>query len=84
MTSRDFDSEAKEFEASLGQPWNRMKYDLALANLVERMNDWDTPATILDVGAGTGELALRLAERGHEVTLLDPSPSMLAIAERKD
>ena len=38
---------------------------------------------ILEVGAGTGRIALPLARAGHAVTALDPSPAMLAIARRR-
>ena len=38
--------------------------------------------TALDVGAGTGRFALKLARRGWNVTALDPNPDMLSIAER--
>ena len=38
---------------------------------------------ILDAGAGSGKFALRFLERGHEVTLLDPSAQMLARARAK-
>jgi len=36
------------------------------------------PGPILDVGAGTGRVALDLAVRGHEVTALDRDPELLA------
>jgi malonyl-CoA O-methyltransferase len=36
--------------------------------------------TALDVGAGTGRLALKLARRGIAVTAFDQSPEMLAVA----
>ncbi len=36
----------------------------------------------LDVGAGTGRLALKLARRGWKVTAIDPSPEMLAVARQ--
>jgi SAM-dependent methyltransferase len=36
------------------------------------------PGPILDVGAGTGRVALRLARAGHEVTALDREPELLA------
>ena len=38
--------------------------------------------TALDVGAGTGRFALKLAGRGGKVTALDPNSDMLSIAER--
>ena len=37
----------------------------------------DPPARILDVGGGAGQQAMPLAERGYEVTILDPSQTML-------
>ena len=37
------------------------------------------PATVLEVGCGRGDLALRLVERGYRVTPLDPS--LQAVAE---
>ena len=42
------------------------------------------PRRILDLGCGTGALALALAERGHAVTGLDPAPGMLDAARNKD
>jgi SAM-dependent methyltransferase len=39
-------------------------------------------ATALDVGAGTGRHAIRLARRGVRVTAIDQSPEMLAQARR--
>jgi len=39
--------------------------------------------TILDLGCGTGNHAIRLARRGYEVTGVDRSPEMLAKAEWK-
>jgi ubiquinone/menaquinone biosynthesis C-methylase UbiE len=40
-------------------------------------------SSVLDVGAGTGALAILAAELGHEVTALDLSPGMLGRAELK-
>lgn len=42
------------------------------------------PAAILDIGCGTGTLALELANRGYEVTAVDPAPQMIARAMKKD
>lgn len=39
--------------------------------------------TILELGAGTGRVALGLAERGFTVTGLDIAPAMLALAKEK-
>ena len=41
------------------------------------------PCTILDLGCGTGTLACALAERGHQVTGVDPAAGMLNVARRK-
>src|SRR6266545_1978036 len=41
------------------------------------------PASVLDVGAGTGAISLLVAELGYEVTALDLSPEMLTRATRK-
>ena len=42
-----------------------------------------TPATILDIGCGTGSLSLVLAELGYTVTGIDLSPSMISHARAK-
>jgi S-adenosylmethionine-dependent methyltransferase len=39
------------------------------------------PATVVDVGGGGGQVALRLAEKGYDVTIVDPSAEMLRQAE---
>lgn len=39
--------------------------------------------TVLDIGCGTGELAVRLARRGLTVTGLDPAAASVAIARTK-
>jgi SAM-dependent methyltransferase len=40
-------------------------------------------SALLEVGCGTGEDTLALAERGHTLVACDPSPQMLARAEAK-
>jgi S-adenosylmethionine-dependent methyltransferase len=41
------------------------------------------PLDVVDLGGGTGGLALDVARRGHHVTVVDPSPDALASLERR-
>ena len=43
----------------------------------------EQPCTVLDLGCGTGTLCCALAERGHEVTGVDPAAAMLSVARAK-
>ncbi|MFN3317474.1 MAG: class I SAM-dependent methyltransferase [Allorhizobium sp.] len=43
-----------------------------------------TPCRVLDIGCGTGSVTLRLANRGHTVTGVDPADGMLQVARMKD
>jgi SAM-dependent methyltransferase len=43
----------------------------------------EAPEGVLDVGAGTGRVALRLAYGGHTVTALDLDPELLRILEAR-
>ncbi|MGH3332912.1 MAG: methyltransferase domain-containing protein, partial [Nocardioidaceae bacterium] len=40
-------------------------------------------ASVLDIGGGTGGFAVRVAELGHRVTVIDPSPDALATLARR-
>jgi S-adenosylmethionine-dependent methyltransferase len=42
-----------------------------------------TELRVLDIGGGTGGFAVRVAELGHRVTVVDPSPDALAILDRR-
>jgi SAM-dependent methyltransferase len=42
-----------------------------------------TNRPVLEVGTGTGRVAIALARAGHAVTAIDPSPGMLALAQAK-
>ncbi|MEO8827866.1 methyltransferase domain-containing protein [Lapillicoccus sp.] len=48
-----------------------------------RSRDLERPLRVLDLGGGTGGLAVPLAALGHHVTVLDPSPDALAALERR-
>ena len=62
----------------LATPAERAAWLAALRELLP-----PAPADILDVGTGTGFLALLLAELGHRVTGIDLAEGMLAIAREK-
>jgi len=58
---------------------------LLLQILDSQLADLDGGAalTVVDLGGGTGGVATELAERGHRVTVIDPSPDALASLERR-
>lgn len=80
-----------DIHKSLAEYWNRdaPTYDLAPSHIAHSAAEraaWNAallrylpppPARILDLGAGTGALALPLARLGYRVTALDLSDSML-------
>lgn len=43
----------------------------------------DSPCDVLDIGGGTGGLAVRVGALGHRVTVVDPSPDALAALDRR-
>jgi SAM-dependent methyltransferase len=63
-------------------------HDLECGTYAEDMTLWRSLAErqgdpLLDVGAGTGRVALDLARRGHRVTALDNDADLLAELERR-
>ena len=42
-----------------------------------------SPLDVVDLGGGTGGLAVAIAELGHRVTVVDPSPNALAALARR-
>lgn len=59
-------------------PLEQLRHTLTEANLARH---WGTePARVLDVAGGNGMAAVRLAARGHEVTVLDPAGAVLNAA----
>ncbi|MFJ8491938.1 class I SAM-dependent methyltransferase [Streptomyces sp. NPDC094038] len=80
--SVDWDAEAARFDEEpdhgLGAPEVRAAW-------AARLGAWlpARPADVLDLGCGTGSLALLAAEQGHRVTGVDSSPAMVARARAK-
>ncbi|MEU4063089.1 methyltransferase domain-containing protein [Streptomyces wedmorensis] len=66
-------------------PWGRLRYTLAEVNLMRHLDDGPGggPLRILDLAGGDGGDALRLAARGHHVTVVDHAAAMLAAAEAR-
>ena len=76
-----FQNGAEKYAAYLETPEGRLRLDLAFANLQEFLPQATRSLLALDIGAGTGAMAVRLARLGLHVTLLDESPPMLDIAK---
>jgi S-adenosylmethionine-dependent methyltransferase len=72
---------AEKYAAYLETPEGRLRADLTFANLQEFLLA-GLGRRVLDLGCGTGATAVRLAQLGFQVTMLDSAPAMLEIAER--
>jgi len=48
-----------------------------------RLESGGAGQTVVDIGGGTGGFAVRVAELGHHVTVVDPSPDALAALDRR-
>lgn len=58
----------------------RLEWDHTVAELEAALPD---AGHVLDVGGGAGRYAAWLADRGHRVTLVDPSDGQLAVARER-
>lgn len=77
-----FQKDADKYATYLEAPEGRLRLDLAFANVEELLPQAKSSLLALDLGGGTGALAVRLARLGFRVTLLDPSLPMLEYAKR--
>jgi SAM-dependent methyltransferase len=68
----------EEPDHGLGDPATRAAW-------ADRLRDWlpDRPAAVLDLGCGTGSLAVLAAAQGHRVTGVDLAPGMVGRARAK-
>lgn len=58
-------------------------WESVLALATRRQGELGRPLQVLDIGGGTGGLSVPLAEQGHHVTVVDPSPDALAALDRR-
>lgn len=77
-----FDQVAATYDGWFGTPHGRIAWDLERRLLLEFLQP-HPGEEILDAGCGTGILTQELAERGVNVTGIDLSSGMLAIAREK-
>lgn len=85
----DFVAGRQQWLERLGNLRNVVRQDVIARQLAGHVQDLARASrsagqprrlTILDVGAGQGTQAIRLARLGHEVTAVDPDPAMRACA----
>jgi len=77
-----WDEDAGVYDASPSHYPRRPQEQAAWAAALRRLLP-EPPATVLDVGAGTGFLSLLLAGQGYEVTAVDLSSGMLGRLQAK-
>lgn len=81
---RNFNDLAERFQRKV---YGGLKGDIRLAVLWRDIEQkipeiyGDKPLRILDIGAGLGQLAIRLAKLGHQVSMNDISTEMMAVAK---
>lgn len=80
--SERFQRDVGKYSSYLATPEGRLRIDLAFASLQDLVLQRQGPICALDIGCGTGALAIRLAQRGVHVTLFDSSAPMLGLAEQ--
>jgi S-adenosylmethionine-dependent methyltransferase len=81
-TDRSFDGIATKFQRNIySSTKGQLRQQVLLRDLTE-LAVLQQPTQILDVGAGQGQLALALAQRGHQVHLTDISAEMLQMAQQ--
>lgn len=79
--ARAFDAVAPHFDARFGL-WQSVAAQRRAVR-ASLLREFPAGARVLEIGGGTGEDAMYLAERGFHVLLTDPSPTMVNIASEK-
>ncbi|MFF5973829.1 class I SAM-dependent methyltransferase [Streptomyces sp. NPDC012769] len=83
--SAHFDTAIEAWQDWQEAPWGRLRYAVAEANLARHLDGTGGGGAlrVLDLGGGDGGDAVRIAARGHHVTVVDYAPEMLATAARR-
>ncbi len=76
-----FSDLAERYNSSGGILRQVLRHELVDRGLAEHLPG--PPARIVDVGGGAGQQAIPLSRRGYRVTIIDPSPKMLAEARQR-
>jgi len=76
-----FSNLAEHYNSSGGILRQVVRHELVDRGLAEHLPP--PPARIVDVGGGAGQQAIPLLRRGYRVTIIDPSPKMLAEAGQR-
>jgi S-adenosylmethionine-dependent methyltransferase len=79
-TPETFDAALTTWQQWQESPWGRLRYSLAEANINRHIRPG---SKILDLAGADGGDAVRLAAQGHDVTIVDFTPSMLAAAKHR-
>lgn len=83
MADRNFDDLAQRFAARV---YGGLKGEIRLAVLWRDIDQFicnrncSKPLRVLDIGAGLGQIAIQLAQQGHQIDYNDISQQMMAIA----
>jgi SAM-dependent methyltransferase len=81
-TTEYWDERASSFD---DEPDHGLTNERVRSAWSRRLAEWlpELPSTVVDLGCGTGSLAVLVAEAGHEVVGVDLSPAMLEQAQIK-
>lgn len=77
-----FGDRAGEWASWQASPWGRLRYDVVRETTARAIGQLPGRLRVIDVGGGDGADSLPLAGDGHDVTVLDFAPELLAQAQR--
>jgi S-adenosylmethionine-dependent methyltransferase len=77
-----FGGRAGQWASWQTSPWGRLRYAVVRETTARAMATLSGPLRVIDVGGGDGADCLPLAAEGHDVTVLDVAPELLAQARR--